>query len=94
MIPVGFVLALYVEFVVKRFWEQFDALPWAMRLGTYVTSSIHGQDDLHRMLRRTIMRYAVLCYAITMISIAPSAKKRFPTVNHLVTAGQYTPEFN
>jgi len=34
MIPVGFVLAFYVSMVVNRFWEQFDALPWTMRLGT------------------------------------------------------------
>ena len=39
------------------------------------------------MLRRTVMRYVVLCYTITMISVAPSAKKRFPTTQHLVNAG-------
>jgi len=88
MVPVGFVLAFYVSMVVDRFWEQFEALPWTMRLATLVTGSLHGDDDVSCMTRRTVMRYAVLCYTITMISIAPSAKKRFPTMQHLVNAGR------
>ena len=87
MIPIGFVLAFYVSMVVNRFWEQFEALPWTMRLGTLVTGSLHGEDDVSRMTRRTVVRYAVLCYTVTMISVAPSAKKRFPTMQHLVNAG-------
>jgi len=91
MIPVGFVLAFYVAQVVDRFWEQLDALPWTMRLATLLTGSLHGEDDVPRMTRRTVMRYAVLCYTVTMTSIAPSAKKRFPTTQHLVNAGQQAP---
>ena len=87
MIPLGFVLGFYVAMVVDRFWEQFEALPWTMRLATLLTGCLHGDDEVSRMTRRTVMRYAVLCYTITMISIAPSAKKRFPTMQHLVNAG-------
>jgi len=55
-----------------------------------VTGSLHGDDVVSRMTRRSIVRYAVLSYTITMISIAPSAKKRFPTMQHIVNAGQHT----
>jgi len=39
-------------------------------------------------MRRTIMRY--VCLALTMIfsMISPRVKKRFPTLNHFVEAGE------
>jgi len=40
------VLAFYVARVVDRFWEQFDALPWTMRLATLLTGSLHGEHEV------------------------------------------------
>jgi len=87
-IPVMFVLGFYVSNVVDRFWDQYNSLPWTSRLALFVNANIRGQDDATRMIRRTIMRYIVLAYTLTMLSISPPVKKRFPTLHHIVTAGR------
>lgn len=38
-------------------------------------------------MRRTVMRYVNLSQTITLIMISPKVKKRFPTLDHLVEAG-------
>lgn len=47
-----------------------------------------GNDSRGRLMRRTIMRYLSLTYVITMSSISPGVKKRFPTYQHMLDAGQ------
>jgi len=54
-------------------------------------TQFHVLMQVSRLMRRTVMRYVVLCYTLTMIAVAPSAKKRFPTSQHLVNAGQLLP---
>ncbi|ETN70363.1 Bestrophin [Necator americanus] len=42
------------------------------------------------MMRRTIIRYLVLTQAIVFRDVAAGVRRRFPTMNHLVTAGLMT----
>lgn len=39
-------------------------------------------------MRRTIVRYAVLAYIITLKHVSVRIKKRFPTLQHIVDAGE------
>lgn len=45
------------------------------------------QDHQGRLMRRTILRYVNLAFVLTLTMITPRAKKRFPTLDHLVEAG-------
>lgn len=40
-------------------------------------------------MRRNIVRYAVLAYVITLKHVSVRVKKRFPTLQHIVDAGQF-----
>ncbi|XP_042864168.1 bestrophin-3-like isoform X2 [Penaeus japonicus] len=90
LIPVSFVLGFYVSIVVQRWWDQYMSLPWPDSLALFVSTSIHGQDERSRLMRRTVMRYVNLTELITLIMISPTVKKRFPTLDHLVEAGFMT----
>lgn len=49
---------------------------------------LYVQDTRSRVMRRTIMRYVNLSFVITLCMISPQAKKRFPTLDHVLEAGQ------
>ena len=87
LIPIAFVLGFFVAIVVERWNIQFSNIPWPDRLALFVTASVRGADERGRMMRRTIMRYVCLSYVITMASISPPVKKRFPTLTHITDAG-------
>ncbi|XP_067946306.1 bestrophin-2a-like [Watersipora subatra] len=90
-IPVAFVLGFYVTVVVNRWWTQVnDAMPWPDDLAIAITSLVHGNDDLGRLMRRTLMRYVNLSWMLALCSISSIAKKRFPTLDHLVEIGMMT----
>lgn len=87
LIPLMFVLGFYVSVVVKRWWEQYQTLPWPDSTAVYVSSLIRGQDENGRKMRRTIMRYVCLSLTMFLTRISPRVKKRFPTLEQLVEAG-------
>ena len=87
LIPVAFVLGFYVSLVVGRFWEQFKSIPWPSSMALFVSTLVTGNDSRGRLMRRTIMRYLSLSYVITMASISPGVRKRFPTFQHMSDAG-------
>ncbi|MCL4131512.1 UNVERIFIED_CONTAM: hypothetical protein GTU68_056010 [Idotea baltica] len=89
-IPISFVLGFYVSIVVQRWWAQYENLPWPDSLSLYISTSIPGNDDKARMMRRTIVRYANLAFTLTLRMVSPQVKKRFPTLDHLVEAGLFT----
>ncbi|XP_073973899.1 bestrophin 2 isoform X3 [Rhodnius prolixus] len=86
-IPMAFVLGFYVTLVVKRWWEQYRLLPWPDTLALFVSAAIPGVDERGRLMRRNIVRYAVLAYVITLKHVSVRVKKRFPTLQHIVEAG-------
>ncbi|GFG32645.1 hypothetical protein Cfor_04750, partial [Coptotermes formosanus] len=85
-IPMSFVLGFYVSLIVKRWWEQYRLLPWPDSLALFVSAAIPGVDERGRLMRRNIVRYAMLSYVITLQKVSLRVKKRFPTWQHMVDA--------
>jgi predicted membrane chloride channel (bestrophin family) len=86
-IPMSFVLGFYVTLVVKRWWEQYRLLPWPDTLALFLNAGIPGADERQRLMRRNIVRYAVLAYVITLQRVSLRVRKRFPTWQHVVDSG-------
>nr|XP_033783797.1 bestrophin-1 isoform X2 [Geotrypetes seraphini] len=90
LIPVSFVLGFYVTLVVSRWWGQYESVPWPDRLMCLISSNVHGSDEYGCILRRTLMRYVNLSGVLILRSVSTAVFKRFPTIQHLVTAGLMT----
>jgi hypothetical protein len=60
----------------------------------YVTSMIEGCDETSRLIRRTLMRYLTLGSLIVFQATSVRIKKRFPTMDHLIEAGELTLDLN
>lgn len=74
--------------VVTRWWNQYESLPWPDRLMSQVSSFVEGKDEQGRLLRRTLIRYAILGQVLILRSISTAVYKRFPSLQHLVQAGR------
>ncbi|XP_055078452.1 bestrophin-1 isoform X2 [Periophthalmus magnuspinnatus] len=90
LIPVSFVLGFYVTLVVSRWWGQYENIPWPDRLAALVGAHVRGADEMSKLTRRTLMRYANLSGVLTYRSVSTAVYKRFPTMEHLVQAGLMT----
>ncbi|KAL1787715.1 bestrophin-1 [Sigmodon hispidus] len=90
LIPISFVLGFYVTLVVTRWWNQYECLPWPDRLMCQVSGFVEGKDEQGRLLRRTLMRYAILGQVLILRSISTAVFKRFPSLLHVVQAGFMT----
>ncbi|XP_049886213.1 bestrophin-4 isoform X3 [Pectinophora gossypiella] len=89
-IPMSFVLGFYVSLIVKRWWEQYKLLPWPDTLALFISAGIPGavsKDETGRLMRRNIVRYAILAYVITLQRVSLRVKRRFPTWQHVVDSG-------
>ncbi|XP_063218444.1 bestrophin-4-like [Bacillus rossius redtenbacheri] len=86
-IPMSFVLGFYVTLIVRRWWDQYRLLPWPDSLALFVSAAITGVDERGRLMRRNIVRYAMLSYVIALQKVSLRVKKRFPTYQHIVDAG-------
>lgn len=86
-IPMSFVLGFYVTLVVNRWWDQYKLLPWPDTLALFLNAGIPGADETQRLMRRNIVRYAILAYVITLQRVSLRVKKRFPTWQHVVDCG-------
>ena len=87
LIPISFVLGFYVSFVMGRWWQQYLSIPRIDTLAIWINSTIVGDGDKERLLRRTLMRYVCCTITQCFTLICPRAKKRFPTLDHFVEAG-------
>lgn len=74
--------------VVSRWWGQFENIPWPDRLAALVGGHVRGADEASRLTRRTLMRYANLSGVLIYRSVSTAVYKRFPTMEHLVQAGE------
>lgn len=83
--PPGF----YVSLVVSRWWAQYESIPWPDRIMNLVSCNVDGEDEYGRLLRRTLMRYSNLCSVLILRSVSTAVYKRFPSMEHVVRAGQY-----
>lgn len=91
LINLAFLLGFYVNLVVNRWWNQYLSIPWPDRLALFVSSCYDGTDDESRLHRRSIMRYIVLSFVLTMRDICPPVKRRFPTLQEVEEKGLLIP---
>jgi len=42
---------------VKRWWEQYNKLPWPDNIASYLRGLCISKDDKAKIIRRTIVRY-------------------------------------
>ncbi|CAI5442176.1 unnamed protein product [Caenorhabditis angaria] len=89
-IPITFMLGFYVSAVFTRWWQIFDNVGWIDTPCLWITQYIQGKSERARCVRRNCIRYAILTQAMVYRDVAASVRKRFPTFNHLVTAGLMT----
>ncbi|CAD5210942.1 unnamed protein product [Bursaphelenchus okinawaensis] len=89
-IPITFLLGFYVSCVFNRWSEVFNNLGWVDTPSLLITTYIKGTDEMARRTRRTLIRYLVLTQAMVFRDVSTCVKKRFPTMDHLVTAGIMT----
>ncbi|XP_060530679.1 bestrophin-2-like isoform X2 [Cylas formicarius] len=87
LIPLSFVLGFYVNVVYNRWWSQYSCIPYPDNIAILVGASIHGKDERAKMIRRTIIRYVCVAFTLTLRTLSPKVKKRFPTLDHFVHAG-------
>lgn len=80
-------LGFYVTLVVTRWWGQYESIPWPDRIMNLVSSNVDGKDEYGRLLRRTLMRYINLLSVLILRSVSTAVFKRFPSIDHIVTAG-------
>ncbi|KAG8247976.1 bestrophin-2-like [Homalodisca vitripennis] len=85
--PVPFVLSFFVDQVAVKWWHQYQMIPSPDTLALYTNAAIPGKDETSRLIRRTIVRYAVLSLVLTLRNISTRIKKRFPTIKHVEEAG-------
>ena len=86
-IPLSFLLGFYVSMVMSRWWDQYTCIPGTTDIAVLVTSTIHGEDDRARMMRRTIMRYLCLSLTLAFRTLSPRVQKRFPNMSDVIKAG-------
>lgn len=57
-----------------------------------LSGGLQGSDERGRLLRRTMMRYASLSALLILRSVSTAVFKRFPTMDHVVEAGEWAQE--
>lgn len=62
-------------------------IPWPHTISVYVSSTLHGYDEVGRAMRRMILRYVNLSLVMVFRVLSPRVKKRFPRMEDLITAG-------
>ncbi|KAK6963423.1 Bestrophin-3 [Biomphalaria glabrata] len=92
IIPLSFILGFYVSFIVERWWTQFINVPWPDRTLFVMAAYLHGTDERSRMMRRAVARYVMFALILICRNVSVSVMKRFPTLDHIVTAGFVTKE--
>lgn len=74
--------------MVHRWWNQYLCMPLPDALMCTVSGTVHGRDERGRLYRRTLMRYAGLSAVLILRSVSTAVFKRFPTIDHVVEAGE------
>lgn len=82
-------LGFYVNTIVRRWWEQFCAIPWPDSLTLFINAYALSTTERARMQRRTFVRYVNLSFCLTTRDISSRARMRFPTLEHLIAAGLF-----
>ncbi|MFH4976371.1 hypothetical protein AB6A40_003080 [Gnathostoma spinigerum] len=95
VVPITFLMGFYVSLIAQRWWDQYNSIPWPDKTAIMISAYVHGNDERGRQIRRTLVRYLNQLFVLTFLNTSPVIKKRFPTNEHLVSAGLMTEnEFN
>uniref|UniRef100_A0A914ZR33 Bestrophin homolog n=2 Tax=Parascaris univalens TaxID=6257 RepID=A0A914ZR33_PARUN len=86
-IPLTFIIGFFVSTVASRWTVIFERIGYVESQALYVANYIRGDDDETRILRRTLVRYLCLMQALVFRDISVSVRKRFPTLDSLISAG-------
>lgn len=86
-IPLSFVLGFFVSNIMTRWWNQYQSIPWPTSIAVYVSSTLHGYDEMGRAMRRTVMRYVCLSLTMVLRVLSPTVQRRFPRMSDMITAG-------
>ena len=88
-LPLTFLLGFYVSLVVKRWWEQYEKLPWPDELATFLKAAItkNDEDGQNIVIRRTVVRYCLLSYVLCIRRVSSLVVSNYPTIDQLVTTG-------
>ena len=52
--------------MLRRWWEQYNAIPWPDSCCLFISTCLLGHDDRGRLMRRTIARYLVVALIQTL----------------------------
>ena len=67
--------------MVRRWWEQYNFLPWPDSLAYGLRGLVtEGDQDQCRMIRRTVVRYCLLSYVLCLRRVSSRFRRRFPTI--------------
>ncbi|KAF2353513.1 Bestrophin/UPF0187, partial [Trinorchestia longiramus] len=78
MFPMTFILGFFVTNIINHRQDAFNNLPNIDALAININVALKGEE--HLRLRKQLVRYANLAYALTMSNISPQMKKRLPTL--------------
>uniref|UniRef100_A0A0R3RXK1 Bestrophin homolog n=1 Tax=Elaeophora elaphi TaxID=1147741 RepID=A0A0R3RXK1_9BILA len=90
VMPLTFMLGFFINIVVNRFWNSLHNIGWIDTSALYVGKYISGNDDHARLLRRNLIRYLLFHQVLVYRDISEVIRRRFPTLETLVTAGYIT----
>uniref|UniRef100_A0A914VLQ5 Bestrophin homolog n=1 Tax=Plectus sambesii TaxID=2011161 RepID=A0A914VLQ5_9BILA len=86
-IPLTFMLGFFITLVITRWWDMMRNIGWIDNISLYIATYIQGKSERARMIRRNILRYAVLIQALIYRDISIKVRRRFPTMETLQAAG-------
>ncbi|KAG5673045.1 hypothetical protein PVAND_003122 [Polypedilum vanderplanki] len=87
IIPISFVLGFFVNTVMTRWWNHFEAIPYPLSIAIHISCKLQGYDEVGRAMRRTIMRYVCLSLTLVFRRLSTRVQLRFPKFKDLVIAG-------
>ncbi|KAM3720117.1 Bestrophin [Dirofilaria immitis] len=90
VMPITFMLGFFINVVISRFWNSLYNIGWIDTPALYVSKYISGSDDHARLLRRNIIRHLLFHQVLVYRDISEVIRRRFPTMETLVTAGYIT----
>ncbi|KAM3185947.1 hypothetical protein ACTXT7_005345 [Hymenolepis weldensis] len=91
LIPVGLVLGFFVDVVVKRWWGQFQEIPWPDEAAMMLSAYVLDDSPSTKQKMKTFMRYINLANIITLRFFCSRIKKRYPFDQILIADGMMTP---
>ncbi|VDO00612.1 unnamed protein product [Rodentolepis nana] len=91
LIPVGLVVGFFVDVVVKRWWGQFQTIPWPDEIALLLSAYIPDDSVLTKQKMKTFMRYINLANTITLRLFCSRIKKRYAVDQILLADGMMTP---